>query len=360
MSIRPRECEKCQRECQYLGNQLMSNDATEITYAVGWGCSTCDYKVLDECPLGPVFPTAALCLNCGMPYPSSDEDSACAGCGLTRAGALEFLRLAPVPAANPGAAARDLFGKGLFRRGLAVLNQALSADPTLETPWLLKCTLLEGFGLFDPMIEMLEAALGAGAPVALLINYGSVLHRVGRFQDAAAAARRYLELEPLGPWAVAARTNLGVALRQLGRDDDAEELYREAIQLEPEQVVHYRNLSQLLVDQKRWAGALGALETGLERSTKPEDRIRFLEGLAFVSIEEERAELAMKYLDRAMSLGADSANTHYLKGQALALLRRLDEAGQEIDVVLQRDPGNEKAKQARGMIEQALQGQQQQ
>ncbi len=254
---------------------------------------------------------------------------------------------------------RDLFGKGLFRRGLAILNQALSADPTGETDWLLKCTLLEGFGLFGPMIEMLEAALAAGAPVPLLINYGSALHRVGRFQDAAAAARRYLELEPHGPLAVAARTNLGVALRQLGRDDDAEALYREAIQLEPEQVVHSRNLSQLLVDQKRWAGALGALETGLERSTKPEDRIRFLEGLAFVSVEEERAPQALAYLERATSLGADSVNTHYLKGQALALLVRLEEARQEIDVVLQREPGDEKAKQARAMIEQAMQGKQQ-
>jgi tetratricopeptide (TPR) repeat protein len=355
MSIRPRECEKCQRECQYLGHQLVSTDAAQITYEVVWGCSNCGQQMPDKCPLGPVFPTAALCLNCGLPYPSSAEDCACAGCGLTRAGALEFLLLAPVPVANAGAAARDLFGKGLFRRGLAVLNQALSADPTQETPWLLKCTLLEGFGLFDATIDMLEAALGVGAPVALLINYGVVLHRVGRFQDAAAAARRFLELEPVGPLAVAARTNLGVSLRQLGRDDDAEELYRQAIQLEPEQVVHYRNLAQLLVDQRRWAGALGALETGLDRSTKPEDRIRFLEGLAFVSIEEERATQALAYLDRAMSLGADSANTHYMKGQALALLVRLDEARQEIDVVLQREPGNEKAKQARVMIEQALQ-----
>jgi tetratricopeptide (TPR) repeat protein len=359
MSIRPRECEKCHGECQYLGNQLFAVDGAQISYGVGWGCSQCDFKALDVCPLGPVFPTTALCLNCGMPYPSSAEDAACADCGLTRAAALDFLRLTPVPPANPGAVARDLFGKGLFRRGLAVLNQALSADPTLETPWLLKCTLLEGFGLFDPMIEMLESALAAGAPAALLINYGSVLHRIGRFQDAAAAARRYLELEPHGRWAVAARTNLGVSLRKLGRDDDAEALYREAIQMDPEQVVHYRNLGQLLVDQKRWAGALGALETGLARATKPEDRIRFLEGLAFVSIEEERASQALASLERAMSLGADSANTHYLKSQALALLGRLEEAGKEIDLVLQREPGHEKGKKARAMIEQATQEQKQ-
>ncbi len=357
MSIQPLDCEKCHHKCLYLGNELMSNDATEITYVVVWRCSNCGHEMKDECPLGPVFPTGALCLNCGMPYPSSAEDSACVGCGLTRAAALAFLQLAPVPSANPDAVARDLFGKGLFRRGLAVLNQALSADPTLEKPWLLKCTLLQGFDLIDPMLEMLESALGAGAPVALLINYGSALHRVERFQDAAAAARRYLELEPNGPWAAAARTNLGVALRKLGRDDAAEELYREAIQLEPDHVAHYRNLADLLVDQKRWAGALGALETGLERSTKPEDRIRFLEGLAFVSIEEERGPPALAYLEQAMSLGADSANSHYLKGQALALLVRLEEARQEIDLVLQREPGNERAKQARAMIEQALQGQ---
>src|SRR5262245_28627376 len=146
MSIRPWTCERCRRPCSYLGLQLLAGQESGATYAVGWGCSACDYKALDVCPLGPLVPSDAVCLNCGAAYPSTAADAACPGCGLTRAGALAFLHPEPVPA-EPGAAARDFFGRGLFRRGLAVLNLALARDPGQETPWLLKATVLEGLGL---------------------------------------------------------------------------------------------------------------------------------------------------------------------------------------------------------------------
>jgi hypothetical protein len=169
--------------------QLLAGQEAGATYGVGWGCSACDYKALDVCPLGPLVPSDALCLNCGDAYPSTAADAACPGCGLTRAGALAFLHPENVPI-DPGAAARDLFGRGLFRRGLAVLNLALARDPGQETPWLLKGTLLEGLGLQSHLLKMFEAALAAGGPTSLLINYGSALHRAGRHEEAIAASRR--------------------------------------------------------------------------------------------------------------------------------------------------------------------------
>ena len=54
-------------------------------------------------------------------------------------------------------------------------------------------------------------------------------------------------------------------------------------------MLHYRNLAQLLVDQQRRAGALGVLEVGLDKATAADDKVRLLEGLAFVCAEEERA-----------------------------------------------------------------------
>lgn len=353
MSIRPWSCDRCQRECNYLGLQLLAGQETGATYGVGWGCPSCDYKALDVCPLGPLVPSDGLCLNCGAAYPSAAEEAACPGCGLTRAGALAFLRLADVPP-DPGAAARDLFGRGLFRRGLAVLNRALANDPARETPWLLKATFLEGLGLHAHLLRMLEGAMAAGGPASLLINYGSALHRAGRHEESIAASRRYLDLAPHGPWAGAAHANLGLALCGLGRDDEAEELYRHALRLDPGQVLHYRNLGQLLVDQQRWAGALGVLEAGLGRAAAPEEQVRLLEGLGFVCAEEERAGQALEYIDRAIALGADSGRTHYLRGRALALLGRLEEARDEVKRVLELEPGNAEAKQAMGMIEKAL------
>jgi tetratricopeptide (TPR) repeat protein len=333
--------------------QLLAGQEAGATYGVGWGCSACDYKALDVCPLGPLVPSGTTCLNCGDAYPSAAADAACPGCGLTRPGALAFLHLGSAPA-DPAAAARDLFGRGLFRRGLAVLNQALARDPGQETPWLLKCTLLEGLGLHSHLLKMLEGALAAGGPASLLVSYGSALHRAGRHPDAITASRRYLDLAPDGPLAGAAHSNLGLALRALGRDDEAEEVYRRAVRADPGQVLHYRNLAQLLIDQQRWAGALGALEAGLERAATAEDKVRLLEGLAFVCAEEERAGQALEYVDRAMALGAGSARTHYLRGRALALLGRLEEARDEVKRVLNLEPENAEARQAMGMIDKAL------
>jgi tetratricopeptide (TPR) repeat protein len=353
MSMRPWTCERCRQPCNYLGLQLVAGQEVGTTIGVGWGCPTCDYKALDVCPLGPLVPSEALCLNCGAAYPSDEADAPCPGCGLTRAGALRFLHLEGVPT-DPGAAARDLFGRGLFRRGLALLNHALASDPGEETPWLLKATLLEGLGLQSHLLKMLEGAMAAGGPASLLINYGSALHRAGRNEEAINASRRYLELAPGGPWAGAALSNLGLALRGLGRDDEAEELYRQAVRIDPGQVLHYRNLAQLLIDQQRWAGALGVLETGLEQATTSDDKVRLLEGLAFVCAEEERAGQALEYVDRAVALGAAGARTLYLRGRALALLGRLEEARDEVQRVLALEPENAEARQAMGMIEKAL------
>ncbi len=354
MSIRPWTCETCKKDCAYLGIQLFSGQDEAANYGVGWGCPSCDYKALDVCPLGPLLPGPDLCLNCATAYPGPSPEVACPGCGLSRAGVLPFLRLTASAPPDPGAAARELFGRGLFRRGLAVLNQALLGDPGLENAWLLKCTFLEGIGLQSLVVKMLEGALAQGAPPSLLINYGSALHQAGRYQEAVGASRRYLEAEPYGPWAGAARTNLGVSMRMLGDENGAEDLYREAIQLDPGQVLHYRNLAQLLMDQKRWAGALGALETGLQRAMSAEDRIRFLEGMAYVYAEEERGEQALRHVEQAVALGASSARAHYLRGRALALLGKLEEAREEMARVLELDPENEDAHQAVEMIEKAL------
>jgi tetratricopeptide (TPR) repeat protein len=332
--------------------QLVAGQERGAAYGVSWGCAACDTRELDVCPLGPLVPSDALCLNCGGEVPAATE-AACPACGLTRAAARAFLRPEALPA-DPAAAARDLFGRGLFRRGLALLNDALTKDPGPETPWLLKCTFLEGLGLHGHLLRMLEGALAAGGPPSLLIFFGSALQRAGRHEEALAAARRYLEVAPDGHWAGTAHGNLGLALRGLGRHDEAEEAYRRAVEVEPGRVLHYRHLAQLLIDQRRWAGALGALETGLDRATATDDKIRLLEGLAFVCAEEERAAPALEYVDRAIALGANSGRAHYLRGRALALLGRLPEARDEVRRVLETEPDNGEAKEALAMIDKAL------
>ncbi len=353
MSMRSWTCERCRRPCSYQGVQLVAAQEIGTFYAVAWNCSPCDYKALDICPLGPLVPSADACLNCGAAYPSEAVQSICPSCGLTRAAATAFLLPEGIPA-DVATAAQELFGRALFRRALALLNASLARNPDQESPWLLKSNLLETLGLQVQQLRMLEGALAVRGPLSLLINYAAALQRAGRYEEAGAASRRYLESVPGGPLSGSAHTNLGLALRGLGRDEEAEEEYREAIRVDGGNVLHYRNLAQLLADQRRWSGALGALEAGLDRATTFEDKIRLLEGLAFVCAEEERGTPALEYIDRAIALGATSARAHYLRGRALALLGRIDEAQVEIKRVLELEPDHADAKQAMSQIDKAL------
>jgi tetratricopeptide (TPR) repeat protein len=353
MSMRSWTCEQCQGPCKYEGLQLVAGQQRGPAYGVRWACPACDFRALDVCPLGPLVPSDAICVNCGEAYPVATAEPACAGCGLTRPAAFAFLRLDVWPA-DPAAEARDLFGRGMYRRGLAILNHTLELDPAQAAPWVLKCSFLEDLGLHAHQLAMLGGALAAGGPASLLIAYASSLYRAGRYEASIAASRRYLELEQDGPWVGAAHSNLGLALRALGRQDEAEELYRQAIRVDVDQVLHYRNLAQLLVDQQRWSGALGVLEAGLQRATTADDKVRLLEGLAFVCAEEERAGQALAYVDQAFALGGGSGRTHYLRGRALALLGRLPEARSEVRRVLELEPNNAEARQAMSMIDKAL------
>ena len=242
MSIRPFSCPKCHKACLFLGANSLPDQSSGIQYGVAWGCASCDYKGSGRLS--------------SWSFGSQGRHLLELRKGLFRAGTgfgLFGLRYDPRRGERPSRSERvparsDGRGLGFIRsrpvsHALALLNQALQKKPNLENAWLMKCTFLEGLRLNEQAVEMLEGALAVGGPSAFRINMASALHRMGRFEEAATAARTYLEAEPQGRWAAAARTNLGLALRQLGNEEAAEDQYRQAIELESNQVLHYRNLA---------------------------------------------------------------------------------------------------------------------
>jgi tetratricopeptide (TPR) repeat protein len=84
------------------------------------------------------------------------------------------------------------------------------------------------------------------------------------------------------------------------------------------------------------------------------DRIGLLEEQSFLWAECERGEEALDRANAAVELGSDSVRTHHLRGRALALLGRLEEARNEMRLVLTLDPNNADAQRGLGMIEAAL------
>jgi tetratricopeptide (TPR) repeat protein len=248
MSTHPRHCPTCNRECVYE-RCAPFGQGQEVSYAVAWRCPEGHGLSLDVCPVGPLVPARGLCLNCGAPYPSEAVDAQC-GCGLSRRACPAALGLADAAPDDPIASARAAFAQGLFRRGVATLNQALQEDMELLEAWFLKARFLNSVGFNCTAAEMLNGALA-------------------RFVSAA-------------------------------------------------------------------------------------DRIPLLEEQSFLWAECERGEEALSSADSAAELGSSSIRTHYLRGRALSLLGRLEDAGNEMNHVLALDPNNVDAQRGLSMINVAL------
>jgi len=248
MSTHPQHCSTCNRECVF-DRCAPFGEGQEATYAVSWRCPECHGLSLDVCPVGPLVPARQLCLNCGDRYPSDEEDSRCGACGLARHQCPAELGLAEGVATDPIASARAAFAQGLFRHGLAILNQALQEGIELRDAWFLKSRFLNSVGFNSAAAVMLNGALG--------------------------------------------------------------------------------------------------------RFTNAIDRMWLLEEQSFLWAEAQRGEEALRSADGAVDLGSDSVRTRYLRGRALALLGRLDEARNEMNHVLALDANNVDAQRALKMIDAA-------
>jgi tetratricopeptide (TPR) repeat protein len=96
------------------------------------------------------------------------------------------------------------------------------------------------------------------------------------------------------------------------------------------------------------------LDGALARSTSAADRISLLEEQSFLWAECERGGEALGSADAAAALGSNSIRTQYLRGRALALLGRLEEAREKMNHVLALDPQNADAQRGLTMIDGAL------
>jgi tetratricopeptide (TPR) repeat protein len=252
MSTHPLHCRTCNRECVYE-RCAPFGEGQEGAYAVAWRCPDGHGVSLDVCPVGPLVPSPGLCLNCGNRYSSDAADAAdadCGACGLSRGACPAALGLGEAHAVDPITNARATFAQGLFRRGMAILNQALQHGSELLEAWFLKADFLNSLGFNCAAAKMLEGAMA--------------------------------------------------------------------------------------------------------KFTSPADRIRLLQEQSFLWAECQRGEEALRSADAATGLGSNSVRTHYLRGRALALLGRLEEAQDEMKHVLSFDAHNADAKRALGMIQAAL------
>ena len=128
------------------------------------------------------------------------------------------------------------------------------------------------------------------------------------------------------------------SLARLGDPTTAAALYQQAIALEPGRISHHINYVRFLIERQKWDEALAAVHAALPSATANADFIALLEDRAAILAAQDNGAEALASADEAVAHGSDSVRTHYLRGRALALLGRLDEARVEVLRVLASIP----------------------
>jgi hypothetical protein len=100
--------------------------------------------------------------------------------------------------------------------------------------------------------------------------------------------------------------------------------------------------------------AASMIEAASNGCDSPAVRVEFLEEAAFLWAECGRGDDSLRSADAAVALGSGSVRTHYLRGRALALTGRLEDARSEMTRVLALDPDNADARRGLAMIDAAL------
>ena len=353
MSSHPLSCKRCSVECVFE-RAAPWPAMGEAGYAVSWVCPKCNQRSVDLCPLGPLVPNENSCLNCGGQFdPAPNANAICAGCGLPRGGVAASLGIEPVPA-DPCGLAMGQLKTGLLRRAIGQLNQALAKDRSLELAWSMKLQFLQQLGYLKAERTLLQNAIEVSGPTSLYFSLGYNYQQTGSDAEAVEAYKGYLAKVPDGNVAAVASSNQANSLARLGRSDEAERLYKQAIDLQPGAITHLLNFIRFLLDRKRFAEALPLTETAMQLEAQKEYAIRVHEDRAFIFAELNDGERSLSSANQAISMGGNSIRSHYLYGRALGMVGRLQDAQDQMKIVLARDSSNRDALRANKMIEDAL------
>jgi hypothetical protein len=212
MSVAPPACGDCGQEAVF-DRVVPFPSGQETNYAVSWRCPLCGTLSLDVCPIGPLVPGPDVCFNCGEAI--GDAGEFCPACGLTP-GQAEAAYGSSAAEAELLSAARDAFGRGLFRRGHGLLNSLLRRNVGGLAAWQMKIAFLDALHFNKAKRALLEQALAKGAPFVLRIPYGKLLAVEELHAEAVAAFRAFLATAPAPEHAAVAKAEMARSLAALG------------------------------------------------------------------------------------------------------------------------------------------------
>ena len=176
----------------------------------------------------------------------------------------------------------------------------------------------------DAEATLKRAAERAPADAEVPYDLGRIYYQRGRHAEAAAMLRRATTLDPDSYKAWDA---LGLATEAVGDVGEAQQLYLKAIALvhkaHPHYDVVYANFADLMIKVGDYQRAFDLAAEAAERNPD-EARNLFLAGKALVQL--GRADISLRWFERAIVLNADYPEAHYQLAQAYRRLGRTEDA----------------------------------
>jgi len=212
--------------------------------------------------------------------------------------------------------------KGDYARAVELIGRAIAIDATQPPFYDNLGVALRYLGSLDEAEAAHRKALELDPDFAAAHhNLGTTLHTQGRFIDAEASAKRSLELNPANAEAL---NTYGNILRATGRNGQAVKAYHKSLALNPGLVMAQMNLGAALRELGDLAGAEAALNRALEMDPNSAD---VYNNLGNVYVAQERKAKALAAFRRAVELVPKSPLA--LSNMAAAMVGEDDLAGGE-------------------------------
>ncbi len=238
-------------------------------------------------------------------------------------------------------------GRGDAAAAEAALRAVLAIEPThVGAAHLLGVMALERGDDAAALALFERVAQAADGFAPLHYNRGNALAALQRLDEAAAAYRRCIALDPA---LAQAHYNLGNVLAGTGHADAAIAAYAEALRLQPGLLEAWRRIGKLQTAAGRWDEAVASFDRLLAADARDADAWN----RRGVALHQQRliAEALASY-DRAIALAPSLAEAWNNRGNALHDLRRVEPAIAAYDKALALDPQSPEATVNRGMLEQ--------
>lgn len=340
MSARPQFCPSCSQTAVYVSLEPVSLRE----YQVNWACTACEESWSDVSGLGPLASIKGSCLACGA---GLDGKDICAVCGWHEAASPEMFGWDGLELMKPVGNAKVAFSRGLFKKGMGLLNMALRQDFGQVDAWEMKFDFMRRLGMANEGVRMLEEAMEQGAPQDLIRLTGDWYQEQGQLEKAAEALTAYLSaFEVLTADQAEVLSNLGNIFQEMGESEKAEEAHAAALELDPLNVRIAQNYVAFLMEAGRMEEASPICEQTMLIAPDNASRAELLVMQAFIYAGMDALELAQNTLSLAFSMGHSSENGFLLAGRLAVELGEMENALSAFEKVLELNPENEFARMA--------------